>query len=366
MSAAQIKLSLIQEASRSISDSLELERSLANLIGMLRENMQADVGGAIIYDTSEPVVVSEGFTAKEQKGLSALLKIDKKPLDLKLREWWPGSIVCLKLNGTDNGVMFAGRRDESGFTLKQRALINVLAQFATIAAENSILQRNAENRLLADERDRIACELHDGLAQTIYSMALQIKTCRRLIQTDPEEADAKLARLEQLAAMQIEDIRGYMRALKDNCGISADLPSIIKKHTQQFCELHGLQFDFKVSGNSVPLSREINDNLYYVICEGVANIARHAQASKAIISIVYEEAELVLGIEDDGRGYDISLLNKRRHSMGLDNIKNRIQQIGGVIIIQSRPKEGTRIIAFVPYEHTKPGSSALDNSTDSR
>lgn len=360
------ELPLIQEPSRSSSNSEEIERYLSKLVSILRESMQADVSGAIVYDLDDVFVVFEGFTPKEKRHLIAMSKSAKETLESRLQAWWPGKLIYNTLNVTKDGMIFAGRRDKHGFSSKRQSLFATLTELAIITVENLTIQRHAENKLLAEERDRIACELHDGLAQTIYSMALQIKICRRLIQTDPEEADAKLAKLEQLAAMQIEDIRGYMRALKDNCGIKADLPAIIKKHTQQFCELHGLQFDFKVSGNSVPLSREINDNLYYVICEGVANIARHAQASKAIISIVYEEAELVLGIEDDGRGYDISLLNKRRHSMGLDNIKNRIQQIGGVIIIQSRPKEGTRIIAYVPYEHTKPRSSALDNSTDSR
>lgn len=364
--SAQVELTLLQEAGQSICDSPELERSLSNLIGMLRENVQADVGGAIIYDALEPVVVSDGFTAKERKSLSGLLKLDKKPLGLKLQDWWPGSIVYYSLNGTDNGVMFAGRRNESGFTLKQRALIDVLAQFATIAAENSMLQRNAENRLLADERDRIACELHDGLAQSIYSMALQIKICRRLLLTDIGEADAKLDKLEQLASAQIEDIRGYMRALKDNRSISTDLLSIIEKHMRQFCALHGLRSDFRVSGQKVALSREINENLYYVICEGLANIAHHAQASFAKLTIVYEEAEIVIGIEDDGRGFDVSLLNKRRRGMGLENIENRIQRIGGNVTIQSRINEGTRIIACVPYDHTASRSYHIDNSIVSR
>jgi signal transduction histidine kinase len=347
-----------QGAVHSINDNAELARCLSSLVSILMEITKAHVSGVVLFDEDDALIVSEGFSKAEKQQLFGLTKPPTETLESRLKAWWPGSLTCYPLNDVYVGMIFAGRRDKRGFSSKQQALFDVLNEFVTVAAEN-VVRPQVESKLLAEERDRIACELHDGLSQSIYSMALQIKVCRRLIQTDLGEADAKLAKLEQLAATQIEDIREYMRALKDNRGISTDLPAIIKKHMRQFCALHGLKFDFVVSGKETPLSREINDNVYYVICEALANIARHAGASKAHVSIVYEEDELALGIEDDGSGFDLSSLNEYNRGMGLENIENRIHQIGGTITIQSRPSEGTRIIAIVPYEHTSVRSSAF-------
>jgi signal transduction histidine kinase len=357
---------MINELKRSSRDGEKVERCLSNLVNIIKVSLQADISGAIVCDMDDVFIVCEGFTPKEKQQLLAISKHAKETLEERLQAWWPGNLICYSLKGPNVRLVFAGRRNKHRFGARQQELFASLTEFTNIAIESVTTQRHAESKILAEERNKIACEMHDGLAQTIYSMALQTKTCRRLLLTDLKEADAKLVKMEQLAAMQIEDIRGYMRALKDNRGISDDLPSIINKHTRRFCSLHGLEFDLNISGHEVPLSREINNNLYYVITEGVANIARHAQASKAKISIIYEEAEFVLKIEDDGRGVEISKLNKRRSGTGLDNIMNRIQQIGGTVTIQSRPEEGMRIIAYIPYEHVKHRSSAFDNGTDSR
>lgn len=354
------------ESKRSARDSEEIERCLSNLVSIIRGSMQADVCGAIVCDTDGASIICEGFTPKEKQHLSAISQPAKETLESRLQAWWQGSLICHTLKGSNVIMIFTGRRKKHRFGSRQQALFAALTSAANIAIESVTTMRDAESRLIAEERDKIACEMHDGLAQTIYSMALQIKTCRRLMQADPVEVDAKLAKMEQLAAMQIDDVRGYMRALKGGRGISDDLPSIVNKHTRQFCQFHGLEFDFKVSGREILLSREINDNLYYVISESVANVARHAEASQVRISIVYEEAELVLEIEDDGRGVELSLLKEQRSGTGIDNIINRIQQIGGTVSIQSRLKEGTRIIAYVPYENAEPRSGALDNSSDSR
>lgn len=360
--SAKVELSFIQEASRSLCDSLELKHCLSNLVDILKKSVQADIGGIIISDGKSPIIVCSGVTAKEEPRLYDVLKNDGQPLAARLNDWWPGNLVCYELNDSNEDIIFAGKRDHHKFTARESAFFETIAEFTIIATVRSLLRRNAEHQLLAEERERIACELHDGLAQSIYSMALNIKTSRRLLVIDVAEADAKLAKLEQLAAVQIEDIRGYMRALKDNKSISIDLPTVVKKHTRQFCALHGLRLGLKTSGGKVVLSREINDNLYYVICEALANTARHARASTVKINLVYEEAELALGIEDDGCGFDVAGLRLRRRGMGLENIENRIRRIGGNVTIQSRPGQGTRIIAFVPYEHAVSGSVLNDKS----
>jgi signal transduction histidine kinase len=344
-------ISLIKQARETLGGGVSPERSLSDIAALLRKTLHATSAGVIVPNGSASTVATSGVNETDREHLKGMALANGASLSGLLQTWWKGTLISEPVDAP-SFLIFAGWRGVRAVGEAQTDTLATLGQFAAISLAQAAEAKAAEIKVLEEERDRIACELHDGLAQSLYGMTLQLKTCRRLIYKNPEAADERLKRLEDLGAIQIEDVRNYMRTLKENHSISPDFTTIIKNHARQFCALNSLKLDFRDAGAIVELNPEIRENLYYVVCEALGNVARHARATGITVEVSYDEAELELQVADDGCGFDVGKLVVHDYSksgMGLENIKKRVQQLGGIVTIQSRINGGTKILAVVPY-----------------
>jgi len=213
------------------------------------------------------------------------------------------------------------------------------------------LQRGA----VAEERVRVARDLHDSVLQALTGVALQLRTLPRLMTQNPEEAQKRLAEIEQVIVAGQKDLRWFIDELRPRPGRSGedvdDLDQRLRQLAQRFREQWALEVDNEVSPVVHLLPVATRYEIYAIVNEAVANAAKHAGAKRISVAIDVEEGQVHVDVADNGRGfpfhgrYDLqSLVATNRGPMTL---KERVSSLGGSMIIDSSDA-GARVEIRVP------------------
>jgi two-component system NarL family sensor kinase len=218
---------------------------------------------------------------------------------------------------------------------------------------------DAKLRLLArqivrtqeDERAHLARELHDGTSQTLVSAKLLVESAvdsleRRATEPPPALARA-LARLNE-ALVEVRRISHRLRpATLDTLG----LPAALELLGREAGESGLAQVHVVVDGHEVELPDEVKTVLFRVAQEALANVAKHAAATRVRLALRFGGAGVSLEVEDDGRGFDVEAVQlDPRRGIGLRNMRERLASIGGRFEVVSAPGAGTRLRGEVPAE----------------
>ena len=197
-----------------------------------------------------------------------------------------------------------------------------------------------------EERARVARELHDSTAQTLTAILLQLGAAAR--ESTSEPLDARIATLRELAAEALEEVRSMSHTMHprvlDDLGLAAALAWLARQAREQgpmHVEVDACELD-------VAIPAPVAAALYRVAQEALRNSARHAEASRVDIRLRQDGRQAVLEIEDDGRGFDVALAEKRRPGMGLFSMRERVGLVNGRLAVNSAPGRGTSIVATVP------------------
>ncbi len=199
---------------------------------------------------------------------------------------------------------------------------------------------------LAEDRERIGRELHDGIIQSIYATGLLLESVQSSIVRDPERAQAQLGRVMDSLNATIQDIRRYIFDLRSDMA-DDDLGTGIERLLRDFHINTLLETEFEVSGNVKPInSLARRRHIFQIAREALTNTAKHAQARWVKVRLDYGEDMLVLTISDDGIGMEKLLISK---GYGLRNIRERARLIDGTLRIESAPGAGVTYHLTVPY-----------------
>lgn len=205
------------------------------------------------------------------------------------------------------------------------------------------------------ERQRIARDLHDNVAQDLASLKI---TCETIFDQEADIANGlrqKMAKFTSVLQHSIESVRDLAYDLQPPRLVQIGLVQTIYHYCQDFSCTTTIQVDFHSAGiDDLILDFDTEINVYRLIQEALNNIKKHSEASYVIIRFVAAYPELILRIEDNGRGFDVKRtiqesLNRKR--MGLKNMEERALLLKGTFMIQSRVGEGTRIIVKTPIHH---------------
>ncbi|MGW6933139.1 sensor histidine kinase [Lentzea sp. NPDC054927] len=208
-----------------------------------------------------------------------------------------------------------------------------------------IIAQSRERAELADvsheagvltERERLARDLHDTLAQGATSVLLLLRAARTA--TDPVLRDHHLALAEQTTAENLAEIRALVAALTPAALNGAALPAALERLTARLGRELGLTASMKVEGEYRPLPPNSEVTLLRVTQEALANVRKHAHASNVTVSLDYSSG-VELSVTDDGRGFGPDT----PHGYGLDGLRDRVRDAGGVFEIRSTPGEGVRV-----------------------
>jgi two-component system, NarL family, sensor histidine kinase UhpB len=205
-------------------------------------------------------------------------------------------------------------------------------------------ERRASSRraLMAQEteRQRIAQELHDEIGQSLTAVILQLK---RVGEKAPLELQEQLLEVQEAARASLDEVRQIARRLRPGVLDDLGLVSALTALATSFSEQAGLPVSRRFARSIPPLSREVELVLYRVAQEGLTNVARHANASRAELSLDRSATGVTLRVTDDGRGLDGAI-----DGDGLRGMRERALLIGGNLRVDSPPRGGVQVLLEVP------------------
>ncbi|MGV9577329.1 sensor histidine kinase [Streptomyces sp. NPDC003509] len=240
------------------------------------------------------------------------------------------------------------RRQTATISELERAntrLEQALAENATLHAQLLLQAREAG---IADERRRLAAEIHDTIAQGLTGIITQLQAVTST--RDPALARAHLGRAAGLARHSLGEARRSVRNLVPAALEEDDLPGALGRTVTDWAERTGVRADFTVTGTVEPLHDEVGVTLLRIAEESLSNAARHAGASRAGVTLSYMGDEITLDVRDDGCGFDPAALPSRDGAggFGLGGMRARAERIAGTVEIETEPGQGTAVSARVP------------------
>jgi len=235
------------------------------------------------------------------------------------------------------------------------------ADFATTVGEYlaGMLQKSASNdvvqRTAATERRRIAQELHDGLAQELTGVVLALEGCQRALDRDPSLLGPQLAKAARDARATLSDVRQYMAALRqtEEAG-GLNLPVTVARLVDDLRRQTGLHVDLEETGVERELEPFVERAVIRIVGESLRNVGQHSGASNAKVMLRYDSEQVVITIEDDGKGFDANELGtaEERGHYGIVGMRERAEGVGGQLVVRSETGRGTIVRASIPYRAT--------------
>ena len=260
----------------------------------------------------------------------------------------------IKINERPIGLLCAINSETRPFTEYETEYLAILSSFAASAVVNARLTEENRYVLLASERDRIAREMHDGIAQSLFSISLGLEVCKK--QTSRGEYTDIPSRLEELqdelntSMVELRQVIYDLRPAKlKELGLVEAIEHWLKESTSN----NDIQGELTVTGERRLLTGAAEACLYRVAKEATSNVIRHAEAATVRVDVDYQQFAVVLTVTDDGSGFDVEEVRKltsHRGSVGLHSIGERVRAEGGTLEVRSRPGEGTRVRVDLPLE----------------
>jgi signal transduction histidine kinase len=239
------------------------------------------------------------------------------------------------------------QNDERGTMIEELAETN--RQLEAALAENTGLHAQllaqAREAGVLDERQRMAGEIHDTLAQGLTGIVTQLEAAEQCKHA-PDEWQRHIDLARKLARQSLTEARRSVRALRPEQLDGAPLPGAIAGLAHDWAQRSAVAVHVDTTGPCRRLPPDTEATLFRVAQESLTNVAKHAQASKVWLTLSYLDDVALLDIRDDGVGFDPTA--RRPDGYGIDGMRRRLQRVAGTLEVESAPGEGTAINASVP------------------
>lgn len=200
-----------------------------------------------------------------------------------------------------------------------------------------------------EERARLARELHDAIGQSLTAIIMTTNAVEGSLPDTLITGKEKLTNVRNVAAQALQDLRNLIFDLRPEILDDLGLAMALRSQVQKYLEPAGVEVRLRAAGLKDELPTEVERAVFRVVQEAITNIARHARASEAYISLTKKDSRLVVRVEDNGLGFDPDQVrNGQRQSWGLQGMEERITLLGGKFYVGSKPGNGTLILAEVP------------------
>jgi signal transduction histidine kinase len=223
-------------------------------------------------------------------------------------------------------------------------LFSALTHRASISIANMELFEQTKDLAVMEERNRLARDLHDSAKQKAFAALAQLGTARGILNGNGNSATLHLNEAENLVSDVIQELTFLVQEIYPIALQEKGLAAILREHLYEWENRNDIKVQL-VTRNERRLSLDVEQALYRVAQETMANVARHSHANRVDISLMYNPDSVQLSISDDGQGFDV---NQKSHGMGLRSIRDRIASVRGTVQVQSAPGHGTRVLVQVP------------------
>jgi PAS domain S-box-containing protein len=282
------------------------------------------------------------------------------PAGLARFNCWLG--VPLESMGKVLGLVVVAHTIPHSFGSNQIEIVEAVVKQAVVALQNAWLfeqVRSGRERLQQlsrhlveiqeNERKYIARELHDETSQSLTSLKLGLQVIEQKA-AGHEQLMEQVLHLKKLADETLESLHHLAVNLRpaslDHLGLVDALTGLIESTRQR----SGLSAHLKTMGivPSEPLTDEMETSIYRIVQESITNVVRHANATYVDVILEWQEAKIVIIIEDDGVGIDMQKAREKGH-LGLIGMQERAEMLGGSLLVDSEPQVGTTLVVEIPY-----------------
>src|SRR5450759_5171490 len=317
------------------------------------------LGGAAVFGDGPVCIASEDGLRNSLHGHDTTCPLRSSP------EWMAHMVVPIRGPLGVLGELWVGRRSDTPFTERERAFLVALSGLAAIAIASVRMRESGRQRAVLAERERIAREMHDSLAQVLGVTHLRLRALdsREEVSENPAIA-GELADLADICEEAYRDVRESILGLRDSSkterGLEDNLRAYLAKYSQQCKIATSLESDLD---HKLALSPRCEVHLIRVIQEALTNVRKHSGAKSAIVHIAESDSSTTFVVEDDGHGFAPGDSPFDRDGFGLFTMRDRMGLLNGSLTIDSAPGRGTRVIACVPERsHPQPTPVEVKNA----
>jgi signal transduction histidine kinase len=388
------ELAVLNEMSASLSSTLDLDEVLTLIMERINAVLKVEAGSLLVIDDETGELVfqialgekAEGvkpFRLPMGQGIAGHVAQSGEPLMISdaqkdrrhykavdvTTDFLTRSILCVPMifKGKVIGVIEIMNKLEGDFTESDLTLLNSIATYAAIAIENARLHQS-----VLTERDRVvvaqeevqknlARDLHDGPTQLVAGMLMRLDFVKKALTRDPsllEEEIVRLMDLGQRASHQMRTLLFELRPLVlETQGLVPALETFLTRRQK---EEAGTTLHLEVGterGDDQLTRRDPKDEaaIFAIVQEAVINALKHAQADNIWVRLAEQAGELMVMVQDDGVGFDTTVMEndyEQRGSLGMVNIRERAELVGGHLTLRSAPGQGTEVMIRVPWGPT--------------
>lgn len=253
---------------------------------------------------------------------------------------WP-SVGAVLLLAT-GGLLMTGT--VGAIVRQSRERQRLLEQLQATRAELAAAERQAG---ILQERQRLARDIHDTLTQGFASVVMLLEAAEESLATG-RQAGPHIQQALRSARDNLADSRRVVWALRPRALAERPLPEALERLSGQLAEETAIRAEVVVTGTVGPLSAEVEETLLRVAQEALANVRKHAAASHVTITVSYLNDVVMLDVQDDGVGFDPTDTASTPGGLGMQDMRERVEELGGSLTVESAAGEGTTIAAELP------------------
>ncbi|MDT8307273.1 MAG: PAS domain-containing protein [Anaerolineae bacterium] len=226
------------------------------------------------------------------------------------------------------------------FGEEEISLAVTFGEQAALAAANAALRQHAEASAVAEERNRLARDLHDAVSQTLFSASLIAEVLPAIMARDPEQGKERLAELRELTRGALAEMRTLLLELRPTALTESGLDELLRQLCDAIIGRSRLPVELSVGGDG-ELPPEVQVAFYRIAQESLNNVVKHAAASQVVVRLQYEPDAVALTVTDDGRGFATDAVAP--NSLGVGIMRERAEKTGMQLAIESEVGAGTRV-----------------------
>lgn len=382
---------VLNDVARTLSSTLHLDEVLTRIMEQVDGLLNVEAGSLLLTDKATGNLVFQialGDKASEIKpfqipkgqGIAGEVAVTGKPVmvadtgsderhfkkfDEKI-DFYTRNILCVPLNLHNQiiGVLEVMNKREGNFNQHDLALLNSVASYAAVAIDNARLhesvlaERDKVIEIEEQTRKELARDLHDGPTQLVAGLVMRIDFCKQAYQKDPSLLPQEFEDMLSLADRASHQLRTALFELRplvlETQGLGAALQTFVERRQKDVGPTPKLGLVVETVNPNGEISRldvKVEATIFAIVQETVNNAIKHAQAANVVIEVKETATAVYTQIKDNGRGFDVDQVMsnyEHRGSLGMINLRERTELIGGDLIMKSAPGHGTRITISVP------------------
>lgn len=368
------ELAALSEAALAVASDLEVESVLRTIVEAARTLAGARYAALGVPDEEGlfQQFVTAGVTDAQWKaigpaprahGLLGVLLQRRTPYrtnDIRTDErfeWWPTahpvltSFLGVPIVADDvvlGAIYVANKCDGASFTEDDEYVMTLLAAHAGIGLRHARLYERSRELTIIEERTRIARELHDAVAQKLFSLRLTAEAAATLATRDPARAAEQVTRVAELSGSALHELRSVIDALRPAELVDDGLVATLAKHVDVLDRVHAARV--RLASETLPrLPADVEDAALRIAQEAMHNALRHGEPSTVTVRLSVTGSTLVLEVIDDGSGFDVDAAGQASRRLGLPSMRDRAAAVGGSLSVRSVLGAGTTVGLEVPY-----------------